>query len=376
MTLITKTTLACILIQSSLSLQCCRPCDTSAGGVRQPPITFPRQVPSGSPQCLRTGGGVTRLAITSNGDYVAACVRPTNTHSTGSLGQTVQVWSRRDQRQVSSISTVADGAIVSFSPRNLLLVTAEWRGGVQLWRGPKWKRCLTLGRSGLDSCTASAIAFDSSGSRLVAAYWPEGPGHEKQLRTWDVATKVSDTIASLPHLSDALAVDAAWRYLAVGTAGSDIIVWELGKKDAYWHFEAHIDPRTGRTGVQGVAILSDGKTLVSAGTDGCISVWNIPRKRHIRTFHPGVGEINEMAVRQDGKWIAVRGGSPASQQRDRCRIIALADGKEHPVNKSIPPNVGGIAFSGNGRWLAVGTNVHSDISRNNGAIFLFRMCDE
>jgi WD40 repeat protein len=70
---------------------------------------------------------------------------------------------------------------------------------------------------------------------------------------------------------------------------------------------ATLDAHTGILG--GLAITPDGNTLVSAGGDGAIRLWTLPKATLARTIraHPEVNGVTHLALSADGRTLVSSG---------------------------------------------------------------------
>ena len=105
--------------------------------------------------------------------------------------------------------------------------------------------------------------------------------------------------------------------------------------------------------VTSVAFAPDGKTLVSAGRDKTVRLWEVPGGKEIRQFQrqhdqPGV-EGHEVAFSPDGKTLVSACG-------DIARLWDTASGKEIHQFKEHQDVVFSVAFSPDGKTLASAGN--------------------
>src|SRR4051794_1314009 len=88
---------------------------------------------------------------------------------------------------------------------------------------------------------------------------------------------------------------AAWAAWAVPAAAQNIVM--------------NSGPQPSRSGVTALAFTPDGKTLLSAGTDGVIRWHDAETGKETRRVEPGMGVLYALAVAPDGKRFAVGGMS-------------------------------------------------------------------
>jgi WD40 repeat protein/energy-coupling factor transporter ATP-binding protein EcfA2 len=125
-----------------------------------------------------------------------------------------------------------------------------------------------------------------------------------------------------------------------------------GREIRQW--QAHVG------GVSQLALSVDGKTLVSSGANGQISVWNVATGLLIRRLSDELGAVLSVAISPDGQRIAVGTGdysvtnAPVSV---RERLILIWDAVTGELLHTIKPHSGTIrnlAFSPDSRFIATG----------------------
>jgi WD40 repeat protein len=101
-------------------------------------------------------------------------------------------------------------------------------------------------------------------------------------------------------------------------------------------------------GVLGTALGSDGRSVITAGTDGSVRVWNVPERRETVNF-VAFGEILAFAMSPDGRYVAT------GNLDNAARIFETASGR---LVTRLPHagQVNLVSFSSDGRYLATGSN--------------------
>jgi WD40 repeat protein len=109
-----------------------------------------------------------------------------------------------------------------------------------------------------------------------------------------------------------------------------------------------------------LAFTRDGKSLVSAGHDKEVRIWDIASGKTVRTILGQVGDgpegkIYAAALSPDEHYLAVGGWLTASDNSDVIRIHDFSTGEVVALLKGHTNVVHALAFSADGRWLASGS---------------------
>jgi WD40 repeat protein len=106
-------------------------------------------------------------------------------------------------------------------------------------------------------------------------------------------------------------------------------------------------PLEGHTSrIPALEFARDGRTLVSAGWDGRLGFWDVPRGQRLGFLRGHNGEIRSAVLSPDGRTVAT-GGDDST-----VRLWNLARREEIAVLRGHTATVNSVAFSKDGRWLA------------------------
>jgi DNA-binding beta-propeller fold protein YncE len=182
---------------------------------------------------------------------------------------------------------------LAFSADGKLLASAGYDRTVRIWDAAGGQMKLTL-KDHSDS--VYGVAFSPDGKLLASC------GADRAVKVWDTAS--GKPLYSLNEAADWLYA-IAWRpdgkQLAAGGVDKSIRVWEVSAGDGKLVRSqfAHDGP------VSRLAYSPDGKTLYSAAEDRTLKAWSADSLAEIKTYPRQPESILALAVRPDGKQLAV-----------------------------------------------------------------------
>jgi WD40 repeat protein len=195
------------------------------------------------------GPAVTALALPLDGKHLLT------THSDGSL------WLRDgDGRRLRQCLGKDLRAVPVIAPDGSLVAAVGQSAGISLWDGKTGKPLAPI--AGHRGGTIAA-AFSPDGATLVSV------GRDRMARVWEVRTRRERrTAAGHDAWVCAVTFSPDGKLLATATVQGDVHVWSARTGRLLRDFEGHRGPVTGLA-------FPDGKTLVSAGTDTSVLVWDV-----------------------------------------------------------------------------------------------------
>jgi WD40 repeat protein len=153
------------------------------------------------------------------------------------------------------------------------------------------------GPPSLDTYVRLAISPDgkraiSNEGRGAIAAWELEPFSRRPLRLPGSAPPGTRGVAFLP---DGRAL--------TGSVGGELLVWDLDAGTS----ETISRADSSEPGVMALAVLPDGKSVLAAMGSGAVRLWDLERRRVVRSFEPGAGlsQAEALALAPDGKSFAV-----------------------------------------------------------------------
>jgi WD40 repeat protein len=227
-----------------------------------------------------------------------------------------------------------DGQVISAAvdPHGRVAASGGVDGFIHLWNISTGERLRTI-RS--ENGRVRNLAFFEDGSELAAAgLW--------RTRSWslDEPTLPPTDLGGSEGITD-LHVRPDGRFLATCNGGTgQVRLWDLAADARIDHWAGH------RGAVTGLVLDADGRTVVTAGTDGLIAGWRTGRTTRVTESQPGAA-INGLAISGNGRWLASVGRPGAAAIWDR-------GGGDRVVDLPGVGNARAVVFANDDRRLYVG----------------------
>lgn len=230
-------------------------------------------------------------------------------------------------------------------------------GELILWSPATEKRIATLPNQG---GRVRALVYSPNGKFLVAAYEPENFINRGLTVVWNLPAKAPKQKIPFAALSAAFSTDGDLLVLGGvepppptgGRAEGGVRTWDVKNSRLSPSMSGHI------AHVESVAISPDGRTIASASQDKAL-LWELETRKVSAKFEERLGLHPAMAISPDGTTLAIGARSKSSSTANE---VALLDLKTAKVIKKIDvgDNINAMAFSHNGKTLAVGTGWASE----------------
>ena len=229
---------------------------------------------------------------------------------------------------------------LSFHPDGRLFVGAT-DGSVRVWNprtgepGPTWKR----------SGAVYQLEFASGGKTLIEARAPS-------LVIVDPGTgELRGEIGTYPSMRLAVATEPVGDRVYFSGSGAEIIVWDLKKRRTVRTFRGHSNT------VSRLAVSPDERRIVSCGGDRTVRVWDARNDPEMHTLATIGSWPGTLAVADDGGRLAVSIRSTDSEGKAGSRVLDAESGRQLlPLDSS-----GDVAFHPNSRYLAA-CNARGDVT--------------
>lgn len=192
---------------------------------------------------------------------------------------------------ISALATEPPITALVFAPEGKQVVAVS-QAGVQIFDWPGLELVRTIGST---AANLHDVAFSPDGNQLAIGGGNPAQDGVVQLFDWPAGNLLNsvqpheDSVRAVAWLSDSMLLSAS--------LDRTIQQWDLSQEKP-----ARVVSLDGHSrGVADLLLLTDGKTLVSAGDDQSVRVWNLETHELIRSLNQHTQPINDLALRpKDG----------------------------------------------------------------------------
>lgn len=313
------------------------------------------------------------IAVSPDGKYIV-----TNTR------ESVRVWETSSGREV--VRAIGSGQDAIFSANGKFLVTGGHNSPVRVWEvssGDEVARTMTHKDS------VKAVVFSPDGKYLATA------SEDKTAWVWSATNGYG--VARLKHGDSvvSIAFSRDGKYLATASWDGTARVWETTSgreitriiteeaatlstlKKSRQRLES--DSGYGFSYENTIAFSPDGKYLVKVGLDKTVRMWEVSSRREVMRLNndaPHIGKLNKLdppklsavTFSPDGRYLATitngylksKQASSDSKAASTVRVWEVNNGREVARMNYDSEHVKTIAFSPDGRYLAMATSDKTD----------------
>lgn len=175
---------------------------------------------------------------------------------------------------------------VTFAPDGKSVVTAS-QAGVQVFSWPGLKRQRTIKTS---ASNLHCVAFSPSGKQLAVGGGNPSEDGSVEIFSWPAARSITtfqghdDSVRSIAWPDDSQLLSAS--------IDRQIKLWNLGTKD-----KAILTLKGHSRSVDAICLLKESKTLISAGIDQSLRVWDLPSGKLTRSLSQHTKPVHALALR-------------------------------------------------------------------------------
>ncbi len=221
---------------------------------------------------------------------------------------------------------------VALGPGGQVLASGSSDGTVKLWRFPEGELLHTL----QDRKKVVAAVAVSPDGRWVAA-----GSYGGRAVVWTLEGKEGAGIKAAKKNLTSVALSPGGELLATSGLGGEIGLWSLPEGNLRGRLVGH------ETAAGSLVFLAEGRRLLSLGYEQTVRLWDVESMSEIRTVTLQDGEARSLRLSPDETRVALA-------LEGRVQIWRMDDWVMEDELEIDTQSVGGMAFSPDGTWFAVG----------------------
>jgi RNA polymerase sigma factor (sigma-70 family) len=292
--------------------------------------------------------GLPSRTLTQSGPVECASFSPDSLLlATPTNDKLVQVWDVATGTLIRSLEGHQNAVrAVAWSPDGKVIASGGADQTARLWDAQTGREILKYSKH---QTPVLSVAFSPDGKRVASGGAIEGEsrvlGCGDKVHIWE-SSNGKDAFPEENHVGwlSQVAVIGDGKTLLSCAADETIRMWDLQSGKAAGQFAApHSYPKA-------VAIAADGKLLAAGAADGTIRFLELPSGKVIRQLQADASPIYTLGFSLDGKWLAT------SSQNSKTRLWDVAAGEMAREIKPRPAEmVSVLAFSPDGKTLCTGS---------------------
>lgn len=282
------------------------------------------QVSNGQPiRELAGAAGPTHAIAVSANDAMTAAAGPQGI---------VKLWNLADGADRLQVAGHDEGILaLAFHPDNSRFASAGTDGTIRIWRLPKAPAPLAG-----HTADVVSIAISPNGATAATA------SVDKTVRLWNTSNgQALRTLTGHLHPLSQVAIRADNAQVASGDTGGEVRFWDSAAGTPQGWLGAHASQ------LNGMSYSSSGERLATVGDDGLLKIWTLPTPAP-QVFAGNSLAVTATAVTSDGKWI-VTGGSDKT-----IRLFDAATAQQSKAFTDVPDAVSAVALSADDQLTVAG----------------------
>lgn len=247
---------------------------------------------SGEDLCTLTGhtGRVTAVAVTLDGHHVIS----------SSWDRTLKVWSLKNKQVLCTLKGHTDKVTaVAVTSDGQRAISASTDHTLKVWDLDSGVALLTLNGH---TKHVNTVAMTPDGQYAVSGAGSSSSflvfGNDNTLKVWDLKDgKLLRTLRGHKGWVRAVAIMPDGRHVISASRDHTLIVWDLRSGKRMLTLCGHTND------VMAVAVTPDGRRAVSASWDHTLKIWDLNDGTELRTLRGHDGWVEAVTVTPDGRYI-------------------------------------------------------------------------